>query len=137
MSEHKNDFYSGVPLKIKGISDFEVIPLSTQQNQGYEYQGYIALPYASIISIQNAKTSYVKSPEFICEKRIETENKNHPAKASDRKIAIFQISHLDQVIIVNHSNKLSPNQEDEFSVFSENYFSKGKICEYFQKGSKI
>lgn len=136
VSEHKNDFYSGVPLKIKGISDFEVIPLSTQQDQGYEYQGYIALPYASIISIQDAKTSYVKPPEFLCEQMTELGNENHPEKALHTKMAIFQISHLDQLIIVNHIHKLNPNQEDEFSVFSENYFSKGKICEYFQKGSR-
>lgn len=125
ISKNKNSFYSIQSLKIKGISEFKSIPLVKKTDEKYEYRGYFATNYKRIISFSSNQKVYFKYPEISCDVN------------ESQKIFIFQISQDDILLLLKENEKIGSFQSEEAYIFSENYFPKEKICEYFKKNQSL
>lgn len=118
ISQFRDSYYPFLPLKPKGISDFQVIPIGRHEAKENPYKGYLATSFSSIVTVKENHIAYRKSPIKSCEYN-NSITKN-----------IFEISDDDQIVLLDLKKKIFLLKEGESILFSKNYFSEDSMCDY-------
>jgi len=118
ISQFKDSYYPFFPLKPKGISDFQIIPIGRRGEKENPYKGYLATNFSSIVTVKEGHNAYKKSPIKSCRYNdLITKN-------------IFEISDDDQIVLLNLKEKILSLKEGESILFSKDYFSENSMCDY-------
>jgi hypothetical protein len=92
ISKNKYDFLDGSLPEIKGIQDFQILPLKSENEETSSAEGFLAVPYSKILSVKNNESFVYKIPITKCLKA---------------NLYIYKIDEKDELIFLKNSEKTS------------------------------